>query len=221
VYRRSIALDGAPGMLEISAGGPDHLLLRAHLPYWEGLIHVVGRAARIAGVDDESGAGAAALAADPVIGDLVRARPGLRMPGPWSDFETAVATVAGPAEAAALVHRLGQPVAGLGAGLTHLFPSPAAVAEATSGTVRAVARAAEAGDLLPGRIGQRLRADLAPDDADDIALRLGDRDAFPARRLQAALDARGISAAETTAWRPWRGLAATYLLTGSATEAAA
>jgi AraC family transcriptional regulator of adaptative response / DNA-3-methyladenine glycosylase II len=48
VYRRTISLDGAPGVLEISAGGTDHLLLRAHLPYWEGLIHVVQRASRLA-----------------------------------------------------------------------------------------------------------------------------------------------------------------------------
>jgi AraC family transcriptional regulator of adaptative response / DNA-3-methyladenine glycosylase II len=51
VYRRTISLDGAPGVLEVHPGGEDHLLLRAHLPYWEGLIHVVGRAGRMIGID--------------------------------------------------------------------------------------------------------------------------------------------------------------------------
>ena len=32
VYRRTISLDGAPGVLEVHPGGADHLLLRAHLP---------------------------------------------------------------------------------------------------------------------------------------------------------------------------------------------
>src|SRR5215470_17142026 len=42
-YRRTITVGGAPGLLEVSPGGRGYLLLRAHLPYWEGLIHVVSR----------------------------------------------------------------------------------------------------------------------------------------------------------------------------------
>src|SRR5437660_1032498 len=30
-YRRTITVDGAPGLLEVRGGGPDHLLLQAHL----------------------------------------------------------------------------------------------------------------------------------------------------------------------------------------------
>ena len=55
---------GSPGVLEISPGGPDHLVLRAHLPYWEGLIHVVERAAQIVGVDDDSAEGVRLLSSD-------------------------------------------------------------------------------------------------------------------------------------------------------------
>ena len=50
-YRRTIVVDGDPGVLELLPGGPDHLLLRAHLPHWEGLIHVVERARRIFDLD--------------------------------------------------------------------------------------------------------------------------------------------------------------------------
>src|SRR5262249_45020083 len=50
-YRRTVVIDGDPGVLELSPGGPDHLLLRAHLPHWEGLIHVVQRARRVFNLD--------------------------------------------------------------------------------------------------------------------------------------------------------------------------
>jgi len=33
-YRRTVRIDGDPGVLELSPGGPDHLVLRAHLPHW-------------------------------------------------------------------------------------------------------------------------------------------------------------------------------------------
>jgi AraC family transcriptional regulator, regulatory protein of adaptative response / DNA-3-methyladenine glycosylase II len=42
-YRRTIVIGGDPGVLELFPGGDDHLILRAHLPHWEELIHVVAR----------------------------------------------------------------------------------------------------------------------------------------------------------------------------------
>ena len=33
-YRRTITMAGAPGLLEVSPGRENCLLLRAHLPYW-------------------------------------------------------------------------------------------------------------------------------------------------------------------------------------------
>ena len=50
-YRRTIAMAGAPGLLEVSPGRENCLLLRAHLPYWEGLIHVVDRVGLLLGVE--------------------------------------------------------------------------------------------------------------------------------------------------------------------------
>src|SRR5438132_8881675 len=40
-YRRTVVIAGDPGVLELVPGGDDHLLLRAHLPHWEDLIHLV------------------------------------------------------------------------------------------------------------------------------------------------------------------------------------
>ena len=214
VYRRTISLDGLPGVLEISAGGADYLLFRAHLPYWEGLIHVVERAARIVGTLDDAAPGIAQLAADRHLGPLVAARPGLRVPGAWSGFEAAVSAIAGP-EVGAIAAAFGEPVAGLGHGLTHLFPSPHTLASGGPTRVRAIAHAVATGELTLDHATDP--ADLimfAPSAAHDIALRLGYRDAFAAAdpRVRDALELLRIPVSRAAAWRPWRALATTHLI---------
>ena len=226
-YRRTIVLDGDPGMLELLPGGADHLLLRAHLPHWEGLIHVVEQAGRMAGLDTDMAEAERRLGLDPLLGPRIRARPGLRVPGAWSPFEVGVhAIVAQELELEAtgtclgeLVQVYGLAVPGLGHGLTHAFPSAAAVAEAdlealgvsaaTAAAVRAFARAVDAGELaldrsvtldqlvgsltaLPG-VGTRA--------AHQLAARIGERDALPA----------DVAPEIAEAWRPWRALAALHL----------
>ncbi|MFB7508507.1 bifunctional transcriptional activator/DNA repair enzyme AdaA [Streptomyces broussonetiae] len=231
VYRRTISLDGEAGLLEVRAGGADHLLLRAHLPFWEGLIHVVERIGRIFGVDADVAPAETALAADPVIGPLIAARPGLRVPGAWGAFEIAADAVlrqyaAGPRvrqQMAALAEVAGQPVPGIGHGLTRLFPSAETVAVTDlegvglsaqpARALRALALAVAADDTLLD--GGSALADLVPalgavpgvteDTAQRIALRLGHGDAFPAATTAAHADAA------VAAWRPWRAFAATHL----------
>lgn len=237
VYRRTISLDGAAGLLEVRPGGADHLLLRAHLPYWEGLIHVVERAARMVGTDVDTAPAVAHLAGDPLIGPLVTARPGLRAPGAWGAFEVAVHAVVAqwldPAATrrtmAALVRDLGQSVPGLDHGLTHLFPSAAVLAAADRTALPAEAAAAVpalAAAVADGRVvldGGAPLADLVASltalpgtgtaAAHHIALRLGHRDAFP-------LAADDSAERTATAWRPWRALAATHLLARATAPAA-
>ncbi|WP_328329594.1 helix-turn-helix domain-containing protein [Kribbella sp. NBC_00382] len=218
VYRRTIALDGDPGLLEITAGGPDHLLLRAHLPYWEGVIHVAERAAQLVGLETEPVLATAQLSGDPVIGPLIKDRPGLRVPGAWGPFEIAVAAIVRDQDSTELLKELvetvGTPVAGLGHGLTHAFPSAETLASRydqpgrVSDTLRALANEVAAGNIkLDG--GEPLEtlvlsltcidgiSDIA---AHHIALRLGARDAFPAG-----------PATDSEAWRPWRALAYLHL----------
>lgn len=196
-YRRTIMLDGEPGMLEIGPGGDDHLLLRAHLPFWEGVIHVVAMAARLVGVDVDPVVARTALATDPTIGPLVTARPGVRVPGVWTPFEVAVATVAGPAAAGELAKRHGVPVPNLDHGLTHVFPSADLLAE-TDEPVAELGKAMATGEHPHG-------LDLAAEQ--HLALRLGVRDAFPAtdpviRRM----------GGDPERWRPWRALATVHLM---------
>ena len=209
-YRRTIVIDGDPGVLELLPGGADHLLLRAHLPHWEGLIHVVERARRIFDLDADLDASTAHLGSDPTIGPLVRARPGTRVPGTWDPFETGVRAVIGQQVSVAgagtlagrLVQRHGTPVPGLrGLGLTHSFPSPATLATAdltgvgfTSSRATAIRNfaGAVADDAI--RLDRSVGLDplvdsitavpgLGPWTAHYLALRLGEADAFPAADL--------------------------------------
>ncbi|HVF32599.1 MAG TPA: AlkA N-terminal domain-containing protein [Acidimicrobiales bacterium] len=247
-YRRTIVVGGDPGALELSAGGDDHLVLVAHLPHWEGLIHVVDRARRLFGLDLDVASATEALGRDPRIGRLVAERPGLRVPGAWDGFEAGVRAIIGQQVSVAgattlagrLVERLGSPVPGLRAlGLSAVFPSPVGVADgdleglglpaARVGAVRAFASAVAADEVrLDGSAGldplvRSLEAlpGIGPWTAQYLALRLGERDAFPAgdlglRRAHERLaDGRPgpslVAAAE--AWRPWRALAAAHLWT--------
>jgi AraC family transcriptional regulator of adaptative response / DNA-3-methyladenine glycosylase II len=243
-YRRTISLDGGPGLLEVRWGGPDHLLLWAHLPYWEGVIHVVERVRRMFGLDLDD-TPATHLAGDPVIAPLVRARPGLRVPGAWGPFEVGVYAAvrqycdraATRAHLGGLVRACGLEIPGLPHGLTHAFPAAETMAAADLGAiglppaaahaVRGFADAVATGEIrLDGSVGlDALIAALTavpgfgPVAAQHLAMRLGERDAFPVadpvlRRGLRALDpAVDDLAATGEAWRPWRALAAMHLLT--------
>jgi AraC family transcriptional regulator of adaptative response / DNA-3-methyladenine glycosylase II len=110
-YRRTISVAGAPGLLEISPGvAGEYLLLRAHLPYWEGLIHIVERAGQLLGTE----------------------RADQALPGVWNPFEAGVWAILAirPDRDRALadfITMLGTAVPGLPGGLTHTFPDPGLV----------------------------------------------------------------------------------------------
>jgi AraC family transcriptional regulator of adaptative response / DNA-3-methyladenine glycosylase II len=209
-YRRTIVVDGDPGVLELLPGGADHLVLRAHLPHWEELIHIVGRARRIASLDFDLEEPAAQLAGDPIIGPLLTRRPGLRPPGTWDPFETGVRAILGQqitiaganTMARRLVEQLGTSVPGLAQlGLSHTFPSAETLATADLGglgltrarttAVRSFARTV-ADDTV--RLDRSISLDrlvdsltalagLGPWTAQYLALRLGEPDACPTTDL--------------------------------------
>jgi AraC family transcriptional regulator, regulatory protein of adaptative response / DNA-3-methyladenine glycosylase II len=207
IYRRTVIVEGDPGVIEVMPGGPGYLVLRAHLPHWEQLIHLVHRVRRIANLDLDLDEPLAQLSADTVIGPLIAAYPGRRPPGTWDPFETGVRAIVGqqvsvPAATTLtgrLVARCGAPIPGLGPmGLTHSFPAPEVLADADlagvgltrarQGAIRAFARAVVDGDVrLDRSVGlDRLVAaitaipGLGQWTAHYIALRLGEPDAFPA-----------------------------------------
>ncbi len=95
-YARTVCFDGTPGMIEIVwVRGKAHALLRAHLPSVAGLIHVVDQARRMFDLDADPGPIDRHLGSDPLLEPLVRARPGLRVPGAWDPFETGVRAILG------------------------------------------------------------------------------------------------------------------------------
>jgi AraC family transcriptional regulator, regulatory protein of adaptative response / DNA-3-methyladenine glycosylase II len=251
MYRRTIVVDSDPGVLELFPGGEDHLVLVVHLPHWEELIHLVARARRIANLDLDVDGFVGQLSGDPTIGPLLRARRGLRPPGTWDPFETGVRAIIGQQVAVAaantitgrLVRRLGTPVHGLSQlGLTHAFPSATTLADADleglglprarQYAIRSFAHAVSEGAVrLDGSIGlddlvASLTAidGLGPWTAHYLALRLGERDAFPATDLglRRALGGHHPHGLEKLAerWRPWRALAATHLWMADASSRA-
>src|SRR5579862_5751290 len=222
-YRRTITMAGTPGLLEISPARENSrdnsrvnsrencLLLRAHLPYWEGLIHVVDRVGLLLGTECDYSAGGAALGGDPVLGPLVAEHPGLAVPGTWNPFEAGVSAIlSGQPDRDRLLEaftaRLGTPVPGLPDGLTCTFPDQATVTPASLAPIGlGSAEATAIAELAAGR--------EPPEVSDHIAFRLGQRDAFPSGdpSLQAALAHLGLRAPAAN-WRPWLALAAAHLM---------
>ena len=209
VYRRTIVVDGDPGVLELSQGGAGYLSLRVHLPHWAGLMHLVSRARRIASLEEDVSEPARSLSADPVIGPLLADRPGIRVPGAWDPFEVGTVAIIGqrlPVSAVRefageLAERFGDPVPGLGRlSLSRMFPAPPVLAAAQADLAamglpddqaHAVSSFASAVSSKALRLDRSTNLDqmikaltaipfITQDTAHYIALRTGDPDAYPA-----------------------------------------
>jgi len=210
IYRRTVVVDGVPGVIEVARGGDDNLFVRARLLHRDVLAEVSRRVRRIFGLDTDLDAARAGLARDPLIGPLLAARPGLRVPGTWDPYEIGVraiigqqVTVAGASTLAGrLVERHGERVPGPAApGLTRTFPSPSTLADADLdglGLTRSRARAI--GAFAAAVAADRVRLDatvpldelvgtiagvpgVGPWTAQYVALRMGLPDALPASDL--------------------------------------
>ena len=75
--------------------GPGQVLLRVRLAGLGGVGQVVSRCRQLFDLDADPAAIDSALASDDVLAPLVRARPGLRVPGAYDGFELAVRAVLG------------------------------------------------------------------------------------------------------------------------------
>ena len=247
-YRRTILIEDNPGVIEVMAGDDDHLIMKAHLPNWGGLIHIAQRTRSIFGLDSGLEEAQRHLGEDPTIGPLIARKPGIRVPGVWDPFEIGVRAIIGQGITVTgattitgnLVERHGTHVPGLASmGLTHVFPTPSALAGADltglgltgsrQEAVHGFSKAVTSGEVpLDGSAGlSELVAaicsipGLGPWTASYIALRMGEPDAFPdsdlglQRAYDRIRDGSGTSlAAAGEAWRPWRSLAAIHLWVG-------
>jgi AraC family transcriptional regulator of adaptative response / DNA-3-methyladenine glycosylase II len=248
-YRRSLALPHGTGVVELTAGPggtANYARCTLRLADVRDLAVAVQRCRRLLDLDADPVAVAAALGPDPLLGRLVAASPGRRVPGHVDGAELAVRAVLGQQITVAaartlagrLVARHGTPLADPVGTVSHLFPSPAALAAADlaglgmpASRIRgltALAGTLAAGDLTldPGADRAAVRRELldlpgvGPWTASYITLRaVGDPDVFlptdagvrhALARLGAAADPR--AAAELAErWRPWRSYALLHL----------
>ena len=244
-YARTVACGASHALIRVSAlPEEDALRLQVRGAPTTALQQLAATARRVFDLAADPARIGTELARDRLVGPLVRARPGLRIPGAWDPFECAVRAVLGQQVsvaaartfAARLVQRAGAAIRGGSAGLTHLFPTPAALAavdldglgitRSRAATLHALARAVLERRVdfsaAPAELATALAAvsGIGPWTAQYVLLRaLGEPDALPSAdlvlRRMAAPAARMLSGRQLDErardWQPWRGYAVMHL----------
>jgi AraC family transcriptional regulator, regulatory protein of adaptative response / DNA-3-methyladenine glycosylase II len=246
VYRRTLRLPHGYGTvaLGIASGagrGERHVECALRLADLRDLTAAVQRCRRLLDLDADPAIPAECLAEDPLLAPLVRSVPGQRVPGTVDGAELAVRAILGQQVSVAaartaagrLTQGLGEALPEPDGGLTHLFPTPAAIAAADPAllgelravgpdrrreTLRALARllADDALALDPGSDRAEVCAQLlalpgiGPWTAQYVAMRaLADPDAFMpsdlgVRRALEALGRPGDPRAAAAVAERWR-----------------
>lgn len=239
-YRRALHLPGGPGVLVLQRSGGQ---LRAGAVLWDpadaGAAREVARRTIDAGADPA--VVVAGLGGHPWLGELVRARPGLRAPRHPGTFEVALRAVlaqqvslrAARTLTARVVQKVGTPLPAPVGSVTHLFPTPvqvlsladdgAALAMPASRRRAVLALAAAADDGLdgvrdPDEVEQALLAlpGIGPWTAQYVRMRaLDDPDAFCGTDLVLRRTAERLSGEPLdprgAEFAPWRTYAAHHL----------
>ncbi|MBB6434618.1 AraC family transcriptional regulator of adaptative response / DNA-3-methyladenine glycosylase II [Streptomyces candidus] len=244
-YRRTLQLPYGHGIVALTPR-PDHIACRLALTDLRDLTHAISRCRWLLDLDADPVAVDERLRADPLLAPLVAQAPGRRVPRTTDPAEFAVRAVLGQqvSTAAARTHA-GRLVTAHGAvvddpegGLTHLFPTPDALAGLDPEALalprsRRTTLTTLVSHLADGtiRLGvdcdwDRARAQLlalpgfGPWTTEVIAMRaLGDPDAFLPSDLGIRRAAQGLGlphtpaalTARAAAWRPWRAYAVQYL----------
>ncbi|MFJ7416112.1 AlkA N-terminal domain-containing protein [Streptomyces sp. NPDC098077] len=246
-YRRTLTLPYGHGIVALTPK-PDHIACRLSLTDPRDLTRAISRCRWLLDLDADPVAVDARLRTDPLLAPLVDTGPGRRVPRTVDGAEFAVravlgqqvSTAAARTHAARLVTAHGVPVEDPEGGLTHLFPTPEALAgldpealalprtRRTTLTTLVAALAEDRLRLDTDTDWERARAELAalpgfgPWTVESIAMRaLGDPDAFLPTDLgiRRAAERLGLPAtpaaltARAAGWRPWRAYAVQYLWT--------
>ncbi|WNO71458.1 AlkA N-terminal domain-containing protein [Streptomyces sp. AM8-1-1] len=244
-YRRTLRLPHGHGVVALTPR-PDHIACRLSLTDPRDLTLAISRCRWMLDLDADPVAVDDQLRTDPLLAPLVDKAPGRRVPRTVDAAEFAVRAVLGQqvSTAAARTHagRLvlahGEPVEDPEGGLSHLFPSPEALAALDPESLalprsRRTTLTTLVGALADGslRLGvdsdwDKARAELTalpgfgPWTVETIAMRaLGDPDAFLPGDLGVRHAAAGLGlpvtpaalTARAAAWRPWRAYAVQHL----------
>ncbi|MFI1564760.1 AlkA N-terminal domain-containing protein [Streptomyces sp. NPDC020490] len=244
-YRRTLRLPYGHGIVALTPQ-PDHIACRLTLGDLRDLPVAISRCRRMLDLDADPVAVDDQLRADPLLAPLVDKAPGRRVPRTVDEAEFAVravlgqqvSTAAARTHAARLVTAHGDRVDDPEGGLTHLFPTPEALAaldpeslampRTRRATLTTLVRGLADGTLNLGvdsdwpEARARLLAlpGFGPWTVDVIAMRaLGDPDAFLPTDLGIRRAARDLGlpstpaalTARAAAWRPWRAYAVQYL----------
>ncbi|GAA2925382.1 AlkA N-terminal domain-containing protein [Kitasatospora cinereorecta] len=246
-YRRTLTLPHGHGTVALSPRS-DHIACRLSLTDPRDLTQAISRCRRLLDLDADPVAVDEQLRSDPLLAPLVDRAPGRRVPRTVDAAEFAVravlgqqvSTAAARTHAARLVTAHGVSVKDPEGGLTHLFPTPEALAgldpealalprsRRTTLTTLVTALAEGSLRLGEGTDWEQARAELTalpgfgPWTVEVIAMRaLGDPDAFLPTDLgiRRAAERLGLPAtpaaltARAADWRPWRAYAVQYLWT--------
>jgi AraC family transcriptional regulator of adaptative response / DNA-3-methyladenine glycosylase II len=225
-YTRTIRIDNVAGRIEVTpVAHANHLAARIELQNLRPLARVSDRLRRLfdtgAPVQDIE----SHLRKDPLLAPLVKAQPGLRVPGAWDPFELAIRAILGQQVtvkgastlAGRLVEKYGEDTA-----YGRLFPSADALARADlssaglprtrANSIRAMAEAFSSA-APPQTIEDLLKLPgIGHWTGQYIAMRaFNEPDAFPSCDLGLVKAAGPDVAAKAEAWRPWRAYAAMHL----------
>lgn len=143
LYRRSISVSGQHGWISVAPGAGDWLDVEVEFAEAAALPEIERRLRKMFDLDAQPQLINAQLATDPLMAQLVAARPGLRVPGTWDGLELAIRAVLGQQItvvaairlAGKLVAQYGQPLDTPHAGITHVFPTPEVLAAADLATL--------------------------------------------------------------------------------------
>jgi AraC family transcriptional regulator, regulatory protein of adaptative response / DNA-3-methyladenine glycosylase II len=253
-YARSLRLPHGHGLVtlraaEAKAAGPSFVEGALRLSDLRDLTTAVSRCRQLLDLDADPVAVWEALRGDRLLGPVVDQDPGRRVPGAVDGFELAVRAVVGQqvsvpgarTVAGKLVCAAGEVLPEPAEGITHLFPTPVALAELgrrkpeafpmPAGRRRALISLADAVDsgrvtIDAGSDPAELRRSLValpgigPWTAEYVAMRaLRDPDAFMPtdlgiRRAASVLglpEDPGLLSAAAERWRPWRSYAMAHL----------